>query len=74
MKTRTGRLSPVEIVPTGGRHPRNFNLSPDGRWLVCANKDSDTATVFARDAATGRLTRTPQTLVVPQAVCVLFAP
>lgn len=70
----TGMLTPVEIVPTGGKHPRNFNLSPDGRWLVCANKDSDNVTVFARDAATGRLTRTAQSLGVPQAVCVLFAP
>jgi len=70
----TGALSLIEIVPTGGKHPRNFALSPDGRWLVCANKDSDNVTVFARDAVTGRLTRTPQTLAVPQAVCVLFAP
>lgn len=70
----SGRLALVEIVPTGGKHPRNFNLSPDGRWLVCANKDSDNVTVFARDAASGRLTRTAQTLAVPQAVCVLFAP
>lgn len=69
-----GTLALVEIVPTGGKHPRNFNLSPDGRWLVCANKDSNNVTVFARDAATGRLTRTAQTLAVPQAVCVLFAP
>lgn len=70
--TASGRLTLVEIVPTGGKHPRNFNLSPDGRWLVCANRDSDNVTVFARDAATGRLTRTGQTLAVPQAVCVLF--
>lgn len=70
----TGLLTLLEIVPTGGKHPRNFNLSPDGRWLVCANKDSDSVTVFARDAATGRLKRTPQTLRVPQPVCVLFAP
>ena len=70
----SGTLTPVEIVPTGGKHPRNFNLSPDGRWLVCANKDSDNVTVFARDTTTGRLTRTAQTLSVPQAVCVLFAP
>ena len=70
----TGTLRLVEIVPTGGKHPRNFNLSPDGRWLVCANKDGDNVTVFARDATTGRLTRTAQTLAVPQAVCVLFAP
>jgi 6-phosphogluconolactonase len=72
--TATGTLALVEIVPTGGKHPRNFNLSPDGLWLVCANKDSDNVTVFARDPATGRLTRTAQTLGVPQAVCVLFAP
>lgn len=70
----TGKLTLVEIVPTGGKHPRNFNLSPDGRWLVCGNRDSDNVTVFARNAATGRLTRTAQTLKVPQAVCVLFAP
>lgn len=70
----TGLLSLVEITPTGGKHPRNFNLSPDGRWLVCANRDSDNVTVFRVDADTGRLTRTPQTLHVPQAVCVLFAP
>jgi 6-phosphogluconolactonase len=70
----SGRLTPVEIVPTGGRHPRNFNLSPDGRWLVCANKDSDNVTTFARDAATGRLSPTGQALKLPQAVCVLFAP
>lgn len=72
--TATGTLTPVEIVPTGGKHPRNFNLSPDGRWLVCANKDSDNVTAFARDPSTGCLTRTTQTLAVPQAVCVLFAP
>lgn len=69
-----GTLSVVEIVPSGGKHPRNFNLSPDGRWLICANKDSDSVTVFGVDANTGRLTRTAQTLRVPQAVCVLFAP
>jgi 6-phosphogluconolactonase len=67
-------LSLVEIVPAGGKHPRNFNLSPDGRWLVCANKDSDNVTVFTRDAATGRLTPTGRPVMVPQAVCVLFAP
>jgi 6-phosphogluconolactonase len=69
-----GTLSLVEIVPTGGKHPRNFNVSPDGRWLVCANRDSDNVTVFGIDSSTGRLTRTAQTLKVPQAVCVLFAP
>ncbi len=69
-----GTLTLVEIVPAGGKHPRNFNLSPDGRWLVCANKDSDNVTVFARDASTGRLMPAGRPVRVPQAVCVLFAP
>jgi 6-phosphogluconolactonase len=69
-----GTLTPVEIVPSGGKHPRNFNLSPDGRWLVCANRDTDNVTVFRVDPATGRLTPTGPGAKVPQAVCVLFAP
>jgi 6-phosphogluconolactonase len=56
--TAKGTLTLVEIVPTGGKHPRNFNLAPDGRWLVCGNKDSDNVTVFRVDPATGRLSRT----------------
>lgn len=69
-----GTLTSVEIVPCGGKHPRNFSLSPDGRWLLCANRNSDNLVVFKVDAATGRLTPAGQPAKVPQAVCVLFAP
>ncbi len=68
-----GRLTPVEIVPCGGRRPRHFALSPDGRWVLCANQDSATVTVLAVDPASGRLTLTPNRASVPQPVCVLFA-
>jgi 6-phosphogluconolactonase len=70
----TGLLSPtpIEIVPTGGKNPRNFALSPDGRWLVCGHQDTELVTVFRVDAATGRLTRTPHSAAVPSVVCVLF--
>ena len=63
----------VEIVPSGGSHPRNFNLTPDGAWLVCANRDSDNLVSFKVDSATGRLTATGHTTTVPKAVCVQFA-
>lgn len=69
-----GRLALVEITPCGGKHPRNFELSPDGSWLVCANMDSDNLVSFRVDPATGRLTATGHTTTVPKAVCVLFAP
>lgn len=68
----SGRLTPVEIIPSGGKVPRNFALSPNGKWLVCAHQDSDNVTVFAVDGSTGRLTKTPQTITVPMAVCVQF--
>lgn len=68
----TGRLALVEIVPSGGKTPRNFDLSPDGRWLVCVHQDSEDVNVFRVDAATGRLTRTPHSAKVSMAVCVLF--
>lgn len=68
-----GRLTPVEIVPSGGSHPRNFNLTPDGDWLVCANRGSDNLVSFRVDPATGRLAATGHTAAVPKAVCVLFA-
>lgn len=67
-----GQLSLVEIVPSGGKTPRNFALSPDGNWLLCAHQDSDNLTTFRVDPATGRLNRTPHTATVPMCVCVLF--
>jgi 6-phosphogluconolactonase len=68
----TGRLTLLEIVPSGGKNPRNFALSPDGHWLVCAHQDSFNLTVFRVDQATGRLSPTPHTATVPMGVCVLF--
>ena len=68
-----GTLKRVEIVPSGGGHPRNFTLSPDGAWLVCANRDSSNLVVFKVDPATGRLAATGHTASVPSAVCVVFA-
>jgi 6-phosphogluconolactonase len=69
-----GTLKLVEITPCGGKHPRNFELSPDGNWLVCANQDSDNLVSFKVDSTTGRLTATGSVVTVPKAVCVLFAP
>ena len=68
----TGALVPVETVSTGGRNPRNFALSPDGRWLVCGHQDTPLLTVFRVDPATGQLLRTPHTAEVPTCICVLF--
>lgn len=67
-----GGLVRVENVPCGGERPRNFALTPDGAWLLCAHQDSNTATTFSVDPETGRLSATGSTVSVPKAVCVLF--
>ena len=70
---QTGLLTLVEIVPCGGKHPRNFALSPDGAWLVCGHMNSDTLAVFRVDSATGRLSRVGESVQVPMPVCILFS-
>ena len=67
-------LEMVEIVATGGQEPRNFTLDPTGRWLLAANQQSDTITVFSRDASTGKLTPTGTRIASNTPVCLLFAP
>lgn len=69
---QTGLLTPVEIVPCGGKHPRNFALSPDGAWLVCANMHSNTLVAFRVDPATGRLTPVGNPIHAPAPACILF--
>ncbi|MEN9813465.1 MAG: 6-phosphogluconolactonase [Verrucomicrobiota bacterium] len=69
-----GALRWRQNLPSGGRTPRNFALSPDGRWLVCGHQDSPEVTVFAVDPGQGTLTPTAHRANVPCCVCVLFAP
>lgn len=69
----SGRLSWVESVPSGGQGPRDFSLSPDGRWLVAAHQTTGNLTVFRVDPGTGRLEATPHTAQLSLPVCVLFA-
>ena len=68
----TGKLTPVEIVSSGGKVPRNFAFSPNGKWLVCGHQESENITVFSVDQNTGRLTKTAHTIAVPMCVCVCF--
>jgi len=70
----TGALTLVEITPTGGDQPRNFALTPDGAWLLCAHQATDNVVLFKVDDATGRLAATGRSVKVPRAVCVLFLP
>jgi len=63
----------IQNIPCGGRVPRGMGLDPSGRWLVVAHQRSDSVTVFAVDAKSGRLAPRGQPVHVPAPVDVKFA-
>jgi 6-phosphogluconolactonase len=70
----TGRLTPVEYAPSGGKWPRNFAFDPTGKWVIVTNHNSDNAVVLRVDADTGRLTQTGAPVPVPFPFCERFLP
>ncbi|MCC8145174.1 MAG: lactonase family protein [Bacteroidales bacterium] len=63
-----GKLTRMAYQRTG-IHPRNFILSPDGKFLLCANMESNNIQIFAIDSYTGLLKDTGQTIDVEKPVC-----
>ena len=68
---QSGLLTPIGYQPTAA-HPRQFNITPNGRYLLCCCRDSDKIQVFQRDKNTGSLTDTHYDIPVSKAVCVQF--
>ena len=68
----TGLLSLTEIEDEGVAWPRNFTISPNGLFLLCANRDDDSITVYKIDQQTGALTLTGDKLKAPKPICVKF--
>jgi 6-phosphogluconolactonase (cycloisomerase 2 family) len=64
-----GLLSYVGYTATGP-HPRNFNITPNGKWVLVACRDNDSVEVYARDRATGMLAPTGRSLAVERPVFV----
>lgn len=67
-----GLLEWREQYSTEGIGPRNFNFSPDGRFVLVANQSSNEVVVFQRNQVTGELTDTGKRISVPAPVCVVF--
>jgi len=68
---QTGMLTRIGYQPTGA-HPRQFNITPNGKYLLCCCRDSNKIQVFRRNQQTGMLTDTHQDIPVSMAVCVQF--
>lgn len=66
-----GTLSKAGYQPTG-IHPRNFIITPNGKFLLVACRDTHEIQVFARNASTGLLTDTGRSIKTTKPVCLKF--
>lgn len=65
-----GTLTLLTIQPSGGKGPQNLLITPDGRWLLCANMPGNNVVVFQIDATSGSITPKGQSVEVPMASCI----
>ncbi|RYY58892.1 MAG: lactonase family protein [Chitinophagaceae bacterium] len=66
---KKGTLKTVGFQPTLGKGPRNFSIDPSGKFLLVANQNTEEVIVFSRNAKTGLLTKTDNTISVGKPVC-----
>jgi 6-phosphogluconolactonase (cycloisomerase 2 family) len=68
-----GKLTVVGFQPTG-RHPRNFIITPNGKYLLVANMNSNNIQVFEINRRTGLLTEdsSKQITSIDRPVCLKF--
>lgn len=63
-----GTLAKVDYQLTG-IHPRNFTITPNGKFLLVACRDNNAIQVFERDPVTGLLTNVQKDINVDKPVC-----
>ena len=69
---KKGTLTKIGYQLTGV-HPRNFAITPNGKYLLVACRDDNKIQVFQRNETTGELTETSQEIQVDKPTCILFA-
>ncbi|WP_104400421.1 lactonase family protein [Vibrio penaeicida] len=68
----SGDLTVVQTVSSGGLNPRDFNLTPNGKWLVAANQDTNNLVSYRRNEENGTLQETGHSISTGNPVCVQF--
>ncbi|GEO69814.1 lactonase family protein [Levilactobacillus acidifarinae] len=68
-----GTLTEIQRIATEGDFPRDFNWTADESLVLVVHQKSDNASLFKRDAETGKLTLAQKDFMVPEGVSVLPA-
>lgn len=65
-------LQTIAIQSVFGKGPRDFDIDPSQKFVVCANQDTNDLTLFERNLNTGLLTLIKKDIAIPECVCVKF--
>jgi len=68
-----GHLKIIDYYPSGGDFPRNFYITPHGKYLLVENKHSDNIVIYRLDLKTGQLHFKEKTegMIAPQCIKML---
>ena len=66
-----GTLTKIGYQLTG-IHPRNFAITPNGKYLLVACRDDNKIQIFQRDEETGELIETPEEIEIDKPTCIVF--
>lgn len=53
-----------------GKHPRNFAITPNGKYMLVACRDENAVEIYSRDADTGLLEDTGKRIEMSKPVCI----
>lgn len=67
----TGTLTKKGYQHTA-KHPRNFAITPNGKFLLVASRDNNCIEIYRRNPRTGLLENTRQDIILPKPVCIQF--
>jgi 6-phosphogluconolactonase len=62
---KSGLLTQIQHISSGGETPRNFEFDPSGQWMLVTNHGSNNAVVFKIDRNSGKLTQQGEPVDVP---------
>jgi len=66
------KLTAVGHITGDIKTPRNFNITPDGQWMLIASQDGGKVGVWEIDQTTGLAKETANTAKIDKCVCVKF--
>jgi len=70
----TGKLTLLEIVPSGGKHPRDFNIDLKGKFLIVGNRDTNNILTYHIDQQKGTITSTGNDHECTTPICFVIIP